>query len=241
MSSQVLAFLLTLAGVTLAEMGDKTQLLAMAFAAKYKPKKVFLGITIAIVLLSSTAVAVGNYITRFEGLQIWIQSLAAISFIGFGLWTLSKKEDAEEENAETRFKLGPVMTVAIAFFIAELGDKTQLATMAFAAKFPESPIGVFLGGTFGLIIANLIGIGLGDIISRHISEKTMTIISASVFMLFGLLGSYQVATGMLGYSIQTALIAIVSLAALLMIVSSWLIRRQDTPTNEAVITKDKRR
>lgn len=223
MNIDIIAFLFTLIGVTIAEIGDKSQLLIIAFSTKYKPYKVFLGIIIATILLSSTAVIIGNYITKFDSIQLWIQSIAAVSFILFGLWTLSNKEEHREEMKKSRF--GPVLTVIFAFFIAELGDKTQLATMAFAAKFPDSPVGVFLGGTLGLILANTIGIGLGSIISRYISEKKLRLLSATVFVFFGLLGIYQVVAHILGISIYIAFSILIILLSIIIAIGLRMVKK----------------
>ena len=143
MYSSLIAFLFSLGAVVLAEMGDKTQLLAMAFATKYKAVKVMIGVFIATVLNHALAVAVGNYVTRFDSAKVWIQGLASLSFIVFGLWTIRGDKLDGEENRKTKF--GAVITVAIAFFIAEMGDKTQLTTIALSAKFPANPIGRFNG------------------------------------------------------------------------------------------------
>ncbi|MGD9474210.1 MAG: TMEM165/GDT1 family protein, partial [Eubacteriaceae bacterium] len=147
-----IAFLFAVGAVVLAEMGDKTQLLAMAFATRFKASKVMMGVFIATVFNHALAVAVGNYITRFDSAQIYIQGIASLSFIFFGLWTIRGDKLEGEENRTTRF--GPVITVAIAFFIAEMGDKTQLATIALATQFPDAPIWVLIGTTTGMLIAD---------------------------------------------------------------------------------------
>lgn len=100
MDGHWMALLLTLGGVTLAELGDKTQLLAMAFVAKYKMLKVMIGVLIATILNNMLAVAIGSCITRFGPAQGWIQAVASVSFIIFGLWTL--KGDKLEEEGEVR-------------------------------------------------------------------------------------------------------------------------------------------
>jgi len=123
------AFITSLVFVVLAEMGDKTQLLAMAFATRYRWQTVMWGVFIATVLNHLFAVVVGNYITRFMPMS-YIQIAAAISFILFGLWTIRGDELQGEDRDIGR---SPFWTVAIAFFMAEMGDKTQLATVALAA------------------------------------------------------------------------------------------------------------
>ncbi|ADY57575.1 protein of unknown function UPF0016 [Syntrophobotulus glycolicus DSM 8271] len=191
MNGTILAALISAGAVTLAEMGDKTQLLAMAFATKYKASKVLIGVFIATILNHAGAVALGTFITRYEAINIWVQAIASLSFILFGLWTIRGDKLEGEDKRETRF--GAVATVAIAFFIAELGDKTQLATIALATKFPANPFGVLIGTTTGMLIADAIGIVVGVVMSKKIPERTIKLVSAAAFIFFGLIGSYQVA------------------------------------------------
>ena len=212
MNASLLAFLFSVGAVTLAEMGDKTQLLAMAFATKYKAHKVLIGVFIATVFNHALAVAAGNYITRFESAQVWIQGIASLSFIFFGLWTIRGDRLEGEENRKTRF--GAVMTVTIAFFIAELGDKTQLATIALATKFPGNPVGILMGTTTGMLIADAIGIWVGVLMCRRIPEKTIKLVSAGVFALFGFIGCYQVSVERLGLGVPVTLGILAVLAAI---------------------------
>ncbi|GHS86632.1 UPF0016 family membrane protein [Synergistales bacterium] len=212
MGSFILAFAFATGAVVLAEMGDKTQLLAMAFATKYKASKVMWGVFIATILNHALAVAVGNFITRFDSIQVWIQGLAALSFIFFGLWTIKGDKLEGEENRTTKF--GPVATVAVAFFIAEMGDKTQLATIAIATRFPEHPVGVLMGTTIGMMIADGIGIIVGIVLRKRIPERTVKSVSALIFILFGLIGSAEVAYAQLRLSplATCALVALLTVA-----------------------------
>ena len=155
------AFLASLGFVVLAEMGDKTQLLAMAFATRYKASTVMWGVFAATVLNHFLAVLAGNYLTNLVPIH-YIQIAAAASFILFGLWTIRGDELAGEDK---RFHFSPFWTVAIAFFIAEMGDKTQLATVALAAKY-QSVIPVLAGTTAGMLIADAIGIGIGIVMGK---------------------------------------------------------------------------
>jgi putative Ca2+/H+ antiporter (TMEM165/GDT1 family) len=186
----LVAFGVSAGAVVLAEMGDKTQLLAMAFAAKYKSAEVLIGVFLATVLNHALAVAVGNLITRFTFAQFWIQVAASFSFILFGLWTIRGDRLDGEDKRSTKF--GPIVTVAVAFFIAEMGDKTQLATIALAAKFPAAPVAVLVGTTTGMLIADSIGILVGVVLRRKIPERKIKFISAAAFILFGLIGLYGV-------------------------------------------------
>ncbi|MDR1572569.1 MAG: TMEM165/GDT1 family protein [Clostridiales Family XIII bacterium] len=181
-----LSFLAPAGAVLLAEMGDKTQLLAIAFAAKYKASKVLCGVLIATVLNHAMAVAAGAAVTRIEAVQTWIEAASSIAFILFGIWTLRGDSLKGEERRATRF--GPVMTVAIAFFIAEMGDKTQLVTLTLAARFPDFPALVLAGTTAGMLIADGIGIAAGTVMRKRIPEKNIRLVSAAIFVLFGLVG-----------------------------------------------------
>jgi putative Ca2+/H+ antiporter (TMEM165/GDT1 family) len=221
------AFLVSLGAVVLAEMGDKTQLLAIAFAAKYKVSKVMAGVFIATVLNHALAVAAGHFITRFDSVQIVIQCAASVSFIFFGLWTIRGDKLDGEENRATKY--GAVVTVAIAFFIAEMGDKTQLAAIALAAKFPEFPAAILFGTTVGMMIADGVGIIIGTVLRKKIPERTIKFISAGAFVLFGLLGTYQVLREDFHLS---AVIAICFVAALLLltVAAAWLLIRKERNT-----------
>ena len=197
MSGSITATLIAIGAVTLAEMGDKTQLLAMAFACKYQASKVLIGVFVATVLNHAAAVALGTLVARNATLNVWIQAVAAVSFIFFGLWTIRGDRLDGEENRKTRF--GPVITVAIAFFIAELGDKTQLATIALAARFPDYPVAVLLGTTTGMMIADGIGIIVGVVMCRRIPERTIKLASAGAFIVFGFVACWQVMIGLLHF------------------------------------------
>lgn len=212
--------------VVLAEMGDKTQLLAMAFATKYAAAKVLIGVFLATVINHALAVAAGNYITHFDSAQVWIQGIASLSFIFFGLWTIRGDKLEGEENRISKF--GAIATVAIAFFIAEMGDKTQLVTIALAAKFPENPVWILMGTTTGMLIADGIGIIVGVVMCKKIPERTVKLVSAGLFIFFGFIGSYQVASEQLHLPIMPIIIFMVMLMALTGIAVYYLVK--DTKT-----------
>ena len=164
-------------------MGDKTQILAMAFATKYPVKKVLLGIFIGAFLNHGIAVALGAYISDFFPLKA-IQIVAGFAFIGFALWTLIA--DDSEGDEKQRFKIGPVLTVSVAFFIGELGDKTQLAAITLASE-SIYPAMVLCGTVSGMIVTGGIGIWVGKKIGDRVPELTIKLIAAGVFLLFGVL------------------------------------------------------
>jgi Predicted membrane protein len=182
----MLLFFTTLGLVFAAEMGDKTQLVAMAFAAKYKPWKVMLGTFISISLLNIIAVLLGTSITKVVPLNA-IRVCAAVMFLLFGL--LNLKEDNEEEK-DRNFKFGAIATVALTFFIGELGDKTQLMTITQAAKYNE-PYLVFAGSTAGMLLADSLGIIIGSTLFKKIPEMAVKLVSSSVFIVFGFIGLYN--------------------------------------------------
>lgn len=224
MDSAIFAFLFSVGAVTLAEMGDKTQLLAMAFATKYKASKVLIGVFIATVFNHALAVALGNLLTKFQAAEVWIQGIAALSFIFFGLWTIRGDKLEGEENRNS--KCGAVMTVTIAFFIAELGDKTQLATIALATRFPTNPGVILMGTTTGMLIADAIGIVVGVVACKKIPERTIKLVSAGAFILFGLIGIYQVASEKLGLSIGVIIGIIIGIALGTIIVAYQLLKKE---------------
>jgi putative Ca2+/H+ antiporter (TMEM165/GDT1 family) len=180
------AFLTSLTIVVLAEMGDKTQLLAMAFATRFRWQTVMWGVLVATAANHLFAVGVGNYLTNIIPLA-YIKIAAAASFILFGLWTLRGDELHDEDK---RFNFSPFWTVTVAFFIAEMGDKTQLATVALAAEF-NTVIPVWLGTTGGMLVADAAGIILGIVLHKKIPEKQIKWFAAMVFIAFGVWGLYE--------------------------------------------------
>ncbi|MDR1515143.1 MAG: TMEM165/GDT1 family protein [Synergistaceae bacterium] len=223
MNTFLTAFVFAFGAVVLAEMGDKTQLLAMAFATKFKASKVMMGVFIATILNHALAVAVGHFITRFESINLIIQAFASLSFIFFGLWTIRGDKLEGEENRTTRF--GAVITVAVAFFIAEMGDKTQLATIALATKFPASPIAILTGTTIGMLAADGFGIVVGHVLKKKIPEQKIKMFSAGIFIFFGLLGTYEVITNDLGFKLIYT-IAIMMLIIISTGISGYLLMKK---------------
>ncbi len=180
------AFIASLIFVVLAEMGDKTQLLAMAFAAKYRWQTVMWAVFAATAVNHLMAATAGRYLATIVPME-YITIAAAVSFIIFGLWTI---RGDTLEGEDKRFNFSPFWTVAIAFFIAEMGDKTQLATVALAVKF-NTVVNVWLGTTAGMLIADAIGIVIGMVMGKHIPERAIKWFAALVFIAFGVYGLYE--------------------------------------------------
>ncbi|WFD10146.1 TMEM165/GDT1 family protein [Tepidibacter hydrothermalis] len=173
--------------ITLAEMGDKTQLLALAFASKFKPLYVLVGIFIGAFLNHGLAIALGNYISKLVPIE-QVQLFASLLFIFFGLWSL-RLDIGDDEDEDIDSKYGPIFTVAFAFFIGELGDKTQLTAMTLGAN-SSYPLLVLLGTVTGMIVTGGLGIIVGKLLGKKIPEVTMKIIASFVFMFFGTIGLY---------------------------------------------------
>lgn len=181
------SFIKALLLVVVAEMGDKTQLLAMAMASKYKAKQVLMGVLIATILNHALAVAVGSYLSSVIPMNV-VKVVAAVSFLAFGLWTIRGDKLDDEENKKVKF--GPIVTVAIAFFIAEMGDKTQLMTITIAAE-NQHPLLILMGTTVGMLVADGIGILGGAWMCRHIPEVYIKWVAGIIFMFFGTLTLYN--------------------------------------------------
>ncbi|MCW3489213.1 TMEM165/GDT1 family protein [Dethiobacter alkaliphilus] len=174
--------------IFIAEMGDKTQILAMSFATRFPVKKVLLGIFLGSLLNHGLAVLLGSYIAEFVPVNV-MAIIAGVIFIGFALWTL-KTEGDDEEAEEPKISYGPVVTVALAFFIGEFGDKTQLAVITLATD-ATYPAGILAGAVLGMIVTGAIGIIVGKKLGHKIPEKAIQLVAASVFMLFGLIKLYE--------------------------------------------------
>lgn len=204
-------FLFSVGFIVLAEMGDKTQLLAMAFATRYKASVVLWGVFAATVCNHFFAVLAGNYLTSIVPMQ-YVQIAAAASFIIFGLWTI---RGDQLEGEDRRFNFNPFWTVAIAFFFAEMGDKTQLTTVTLAATY-QSVIPVLTGTTIGMLIADAIGIVVGIVLGKRIPERLVKWVAALIFILFGIYGLYE-------YLPRHLLTAPIVIGTLVVIVASVLI------------------
>ena len=177
--------------VVLAEMGDKTQLVAMSFAARYNPIKVLLAIFVAILANFAIVIAIGELLTTVVPLDI-ISFVASISFIGFGLWTVRDATARKKDEEKIKFsRFGVIATVGVTFFIAEFGDKTQLATLSVAAQY-QNPISVLIGATLAMLVADGLGIVIGVVLCKHIPQRIIKWFSAAIFILFGIVGVYEV-------------------------------------------------
>ena len=176
------AFLISTGIVALAEIGDKTQLLAFILAAKFrKPVPIILGILVATLLNHGFAGAVGSWLTTLIGPDA-LRWILGLSFLAMAVWTLIP-DTFDAENA--RFaKFGVFGTTLLAFFLAEMGDKTQIATVALAAKY-QALAAVVAGTTLGMMIANVPAVILGDRIAHKIPARMVHAAAAAIFAILG--------------------------------------------------------
>ncbi|MFZ9667452.1 MAG: TMEM165/GDT1 family protein [Steroidobacteraceae bacterium] len=179
------AFLVSTGIVALAEIGDKTQLLALVLAAKYrKPVPIILGILVATLVNHAVAGYVGAWVAAAIGADLmrWILGL---SFIAMAAWMLVPDKLDDEESAKPA-RYGVFLTTFIAFFIVEIGDKTQIATVALAAKY-ASLWAVVGGTTLGMMLANVPAVLLGEVAAKKLPMRLVHGVAATIFLVLGVL------------------------------------------------------
>lgn len=178
------ALLVSTGVVALAEIGDKTQLLAFLLAARFKkPVPIILGILVATILNHGLAGAIGAWITHTVSPEILRWVLGA-SFIGMAIWTMIPDE-IEEDETKIAKRFGVFGATLITFFLAEMGDKTQVATIAMAAHYAD-PLLVVVGTTLGMLIADVPAVFVGDKLANKIPMRLVHSIAAAVFAALGI-------------------------------------------------------
>ncbi|MFA5630813.1 MAG: TMEM165/GDT1 family protein [Porticoccaceae bacterium] len=177
-------FLLSTGIVALAEIGDKTQLLALLLAAKFrKPAPIILGILVATLANHALAGALGAWITTAVS-QETMRWILGLSFMAMALWALHPDKIGDDDQKYARY--GAFASTVVVFFLAEIGDKTQVATVALAAQ--HSSLGaVIMGTTLGMMIANVPAVYLGERVVTRISAKYVRIAAALMFFVIGIL------------------------------------------------------
>jgi putative Ca2+/H+ antiporter (TMEM165/GDT1 family) len=186
------ALLMSTGVVALAEIGDKTQLLAFVLAARFKkPLPIILAIFCATVVNHGLAGALGAWITAVltpETLR-WV---VGVSFMGMAIWTMIP-DKIEDEETKVASHLGVFGATLVTFFLAEMGDKTQIATVAMAAHYPN-PVMVVIGTTLGMLVADVPAVFIGDRFSKNIPMKLVHSIAAAMFAVMGILALLKVDT-----------------------------------------------
>ena len=185
------AFLVSTGIVALGEMGDKTQLLAMLLAARFrKPLPIVFGILVATLANHALAGAVGQWVADAIG-PVWLRWIIGASFLAMAVWMMIPDHVDDDEAATKGLRLGVFGTTVVAFFLAEMGDKTQIATVALAARY-DAFVAVVAGTTLGMMLANVPAVYLGDQIAKKVSMTLVHGVSALIFAVLGVLTLFNV-------------------------------------------------
>ena len=183
MNGFLAATALSFAVIFVAELGDKSQLMALTFATRFRPWPVLIGITVATAIVHAVSVGIGYGLgaTLPTG---WISLVAGIAFLAFGAWTLRGDKLTDDEKTKAERSTGSaILAVGGAFFLAELGDKTMLATITLATT--EGVIGTWVGSTLGMVAADALAILVGQQLGARLPERTVRIGAAVAFFVFG--------------------------------------------------------
>lgn len=219
MVREMIIFLTVLATIFIAEMGDKTQLLLVAMAGKYKIPHILTGTWLATVVLNLLAVGVGAALGSYLDMRI-IKTVAGIAFFWFAYSAL-KVESGEEEEREMKHSLGPVLAIFGSFFIGELGDKTQLSAITLAANYTGhnvmNAVYVFLGCTLGLILADLIGLIVGVVLKSKVPTGILNKISFAIFAVFGVLSMREASVLIFGEGSGVAIGSCIAVTAVFIV------------------------
>jgi len=187
------AILVSFGVIFVAELGDKSQLMALTFATRFRAVPVLIGITIATALVHAVSVLVGGLLGATLPTRA-ITLVAGLAFVAFGFWTLrgDRLTDDDERRAAQPAR-HVVLTVGFVFFLAELGDKTMLATITLATR--EGLFGTWLGSTVGMVVADAQAIGVGRLLGTRLPERTIRIGAAISFFVFAALLLVEAARG----------------------------------------------
>lgn len=179
------AWLVSTGVVALGEMGDKTQLLAMLLAARFRrPLPIILGILVATLANHALAGALGGWVAQALGPDV-LRWVIGLSFLAMAAWMLVP-DKIDDEAAQVHGRLGVFGATVVTFFLAEMGDKTQIATVALAARYPDL-VAVVAGTTLGMMISNVPAVFLGDTIAKKVSMKLVHGVAAALFAALGVL------------------------------------------------------
>jgi putative Ca2+/H+ antiporter (TMEM165/GDT1 family) len=175
---------LSFAVIFVAELGDKSQLMALTFATRFKTWPVLIGITVATALVHLASVGIGYGLGAALPTD-WISLVAGLAFLVFGAWTLRGDRLTEQEKGKAEMATGSaILAVGGAFFLAELGDKTMLATITLATQ--HGWLGTWVGSTVGMVAADALAILVGRLLGRHLPEKVIKYGAAALFAIFGI-------------------------------------------------------
>ena len=177
------AFLLSLGVIFVAKLGDKSQLMALAFAARYRARDIIIGITVATASVHLVSVVIGSMLGRTFPTKT-ISIIAGLSFLAFAAWTIRGDKLDDDEAAKVKATQRSVLiAVGTAFFLAELGDKTMLATITLATT--NGLVGTWIGSTVGMVAADALAIVVGQQLGKRLPERVIKIGAAATFVIFG--------------------------------------------------------
>ena len=209
----------------IAEMGDKTQLMLVAMTSKFKVRDIVLGTAVAVLVLNGLAVLAGGLVGSL--VPAWlIKIIAALAFLYFATTSLMKDDEEEEAEAKGKFKFAP-LTVFCTFFVAELGDKTQLTAMTFGANEGlDKAIIVWLACSIGLFAADMLGMAAGLLMKSKMPEGALNMVAFVIFAIFGILTLYQ-GLGLTEILSTNLCITITSLVAILFAIACIIIYKKN--------------
>ena len=177
------AFLLSALVIFVAELGDKSQLVALWFATRYRWWTVLGGVTAATLVVHLGSVAAGRALDGFVPDSV-LRVIVGLSFLVFAWWSI-RGDSLDEDDEQVRFGwAGAFGIVTLSFFLSELGDKTQLATVSLASR-EESFKGVWLGSTVGMVAADALAVGIGLVAGKRLPQRTVGLVAAGLFVFFG--------------------------------------------------------
>ncbi|MBQ1074294.1 TMEM165/GDT1 family protein [Micromonospora sp. C31] len=184
MEGFLVALVVSFGVIFVAELGDKSQLMALTFATRFKTVPVLIGITVATAVVHLASVAIGHGLGAALPTE-WISLVGGLAFLGFGAWTLRGDTLTEQEKRKAeKTSKSAIVAVSVAFFLAELGDKTMLATITLATQYGW--FGTWLGSTIGMVAADALAILVGRMLGRRLPEKTIRYGAAVLFAICGL-------------------------------------------------------
>lgn len=179
------AFLISTGIIFVAELGDKSQLVALWFATRYKWWIVLAGVSLATLVVHLGSVAIGRAFDELLPESV-VLVVVGISFFGFAAWSIrGDRLDESEQSTRSLPLLGAFGVVSISFFISELGDKTQLATVSLAGDSSDI-VGVWLGSTLGMVLADALAIAAGLLVGKKLPQRALGIVAACLFVAFGI-------------------------------------------------------
>lgn len=212
--------------IFVAEVGDKTQLLVAALAGRFPLRTVFLGITTGIAAVQAVAVAAGHLLGGLMPMG-WLHLVSGAAFLGFSVWAL--QDEGSEALAIARINLNPFLAIACSFFLAELGDKTQLAAVALSARFPQ-PVHVWAGAVAGMVAADSLGLLAGYTLAQRVDRRLVRLASSLAFLAFA---AYTLCTAAFGLPVKTVALLVATVTYLAAILSHW-----KSPSNRAKPRKE---